>query len=72
MILRDSNVKNIFVDGGFSKNEIYMNLLAKAFPNYSVFAAEVSQASALGAALIIHQKWNTKQIPNNIISIKKY
>lgn len=72
LILRDSNVKNIFVDGGFSKNEIYMNLLAKAFPNYSVFAAEVSQASALGAALIIHQKWNTKQIPNNIISIKKY
>ena len=72
LVLRNSDVTTIFVDGGFSKNEIYMHLLAKAFPNHAIFAAEVSQASAIGAALIMHEKWNTKSIPNNLISIKKF
>jgi activator of 2-hydroxyglutaryl-CoA dehydratase len=62
----------IFVDGGFSKNEIFMTVLARAFPNVEVFAAEVAQATALGAALPIHRYWNTKPIPENLISLKKY
>lgn len=62
----------IFVDGGFSKNEIFMSLLAQAFPNVEVFAAEVAQATALGAALPIHRYWNEKPIPDNLISLKKY
>jgi sugar (pentulose or hexulose) kinase len=72
LILKDSAVNNIFVDGGFSKNEIYMHLLARAFPEKNIYAAEVSQASAIGAALIIHSKWNSKPIPDNLISLKKY
>jgi len=61
----------IFVDGGFSKNEIFMNLLAQAFPNVEVFAAEVAQATALGAALPIHRFWNEKPLPENLILLKK-
>ncbi len=67
-----TNVKKIFVDGGFSKNEIYMNLLADAFFNKQVFASEIAQASALGAALVIHEHWNTQPIPEQIISLKRY
>ncbi len=62
----------IFVDGGFSKNEIYMNLLAQVFPHLEVYAAEVAQATALGAALAIHTFWNEKPLPDNLISLKKY
>jgi sugar (pentulose or hexulose) kinase len=65
-------VKKIFVDGGFSKNEIYMNLLADAFFNKQVFASEIAQASALGAALVMHEYWNTEPIPEQIISLKRY
>jgi L-fuculokinase len=65
-------VNQIFVDGGFSKNEIYMKYLALAFPEKQIYAAEVAQASALGAALVIHNEWNSKNIPENLISIKKY
>lgn len=32
-----------------------MNLLAKVFPETEVYAASMAQASALGAALVIHQ-----------------
>ena len=66
------NTRKIFVDGGFSKNEIFMNLLARAFPEKEVFAAEIPQATALGAALAIHRFWNKKPIPENLISLKKY
>jgi hypothetical protein len=35
-----------------------MYLMSEAFPNIEVYAASVAQASALGAALVIHQHWN--------------
>ncbi len=72
LVLKGTGVKSIFVDGGFSKNPIYMYLMAEAFPNIEVYAASVAQASALGAALVIHQHWNSKPLPSNIIDIKLY
>ena len=71
-ILNGTTVKRIFVDGGFSKNPIYMNLLAQAFPLIEVFAASMAQATAMGAALAIHQHWNTYSIPGDIIELKMY
>ena len=67
-----SAVKRIFVDGGFSKNTIYMNLMAQAFPLLEVFAASMAQATAIGAALAIHQHWNNHPIPGDIIALKMY
>jgi sugar (pentulose or hexulose) kinase len=72
LVLEGRKTKRIFVDGGFSKNEIYMNLLAAAFPGMEVFATSMAQASALGAALAIHDAWNTRHIPSDIIELKYY
>ena len=72
LVLNDSTVTKLFVDGGFGKNEIFMNLLAKAFPEMEVYAASVAQATALGVALAIHEDWNTKDIPQNLIELKRY
>jgi len=72
LVLKGTGVKRIFVDGGFSNNPVYMNLLAEAFPGIEVFAASVPQASALGAALAIHQHWNRKPLPSDIIELKYY
>lgn len=71
-LVLNENVKRIFVDGGFSKNEIYMHMLAEAFPGIEVYAATVAQASALGAALAIHDSWNKNPIPEHLISLKIY
>ena len=71
-ILNDTEVKRIFVDGGFSKNSVYMNLLAQAFPSLEVFAASMAQATAIGAALAIHKHWNSHPIPGDIITLKMY
>ena len=62
--------KRIFVDGGFSRNPVFMNLLAEAFPNLEVYAASLSQASAIGAAFVIHEQWNEKAKPSDIIEMQ--
>ena len=72
LVIGDQSVKRIFVDGGFSKNEIYMNLLARMFPDIEVFAASVAQATTIGTALAIHKTWNTKLMPDNLIELKYY
>jgi len=72
LVLKGTFVKRIFVDGGFSKNAVYMNLLANAFPDIEVFAASMAQATALGAALAVHKSWNNKPIPGDIIELKYY
>ncbi len=72
LILQGAAVKQIFVDGGFSKNPVYMNLLAEAFPDFEVFAASMAQATSVGTALAIHSTWNDKPLPDHIIELKKY
>ncbi len=72
LVLNATPVKKIFVDGGFGKNDVYMNLLAAAFPGIEVYAASIPQASALGAALALHEHWNKNSIPRNLISLKQF
>jgi sugar (pentulose or hexulose) kinase len=72
LVLHGSDVKRIFVDGGFARNQVYMHLLAAAFPHIEVFSANVPQASAIGAALAIHSHWNGRQKPGDIIDLKFY
>lgn len=72
LVLNDGNTRRIFVDGGFSKNAVYMHLLANAFPEMEVYAAAVAQATAVGAALAIHTHWNTKKLPADLIDLKYY
>ena len=72
LVLNATDVKRIFVDGGFSKNSIYMHLLAEAFTGIEVYAATVAQASALGAALAMHGHWSSKPSPSDIIELKLY
>ncbi|OYY02118.1 MAG: carbohydrate kinase [Sphingobacteriia bacterium 35-40-5] len=70
LVIKGSNVKRIFVDGGFSKNSIYMNLLSIVFPEMEVFAASMAQSTAMGAALAIHHSFGNKNIPSDLIELK--
>ena len=72
LVMQGSAIKRIFVDGGFSKNAVYMNLLASCFPEVEVFAASMAQATAVGTALAIHTEWNENALPTDIIGLKYY
>lgn len=72
LVMKNTAVKKIFVDGGFSKNPIYMQLLSAAFPELEVYAAAVAQASSLGAAMAMHIHWNKQGLPASLVQLKKY
>jgi sugar (pentulose or hexulose) kinase len=72
LVLRGTNVKKIFVDGGFGKNKVFMKILANAYPDIEVYAATIAQASSLGAALAIHRSWNKNSLPANLVELKNY
>jgi len=72
LVLHDTDVRRIFVDGGFGRNQLYMHLLAEAFPGVEVFTASIPQATAMGAALAIHRHWNSHPLPGDIIELKYY
>lgn len=59
-LVMTKEIRDIFVDGGFTKNLVFMKLLAESYAEKNVYAAEVAQASSLGAALIMHPFWNEK------------
>ena len=51
-----SPVEKIYLDGGFTGNDIFMTLLARAFPEYELLTAQLSHGSALGTAMVISDK----------------
>jgi len=72
LVLHGTDTRRIFVDGGFGRNQVYMHLLARAFPDKEVFTASIPQATAMGAALAIHRHWNSGPLPGDIIELKYY
>ncbi|NWJ50145.1 MAG: carbohydrate kinase [Bacteroidetes bacterium] len=43
----------LYISGGFAKNEIYVRLIASRFPDKKVYTSEISNSTALGAALVV-------------------
>ena len=72
LLKADTPVTKIVVDGGFSKNPLYMNFLVHAFPAFKIYGAEVAQASSLGAALMMHETWNSNEIPMDLVKFKLF
>ena len=70
--LGDLKVKKLFVDGGFSDNEVYLNLLSHHFRGYKVRTTDSSLGSALGAVICISDKEiNSKFLKKNY-GLKKH
>jgi sugar (pentulose or hexulose) kinase len=46
-------IENIYITGGFSKNDLFLNYISKAYPSKSVYTSEIANGSALGAALVV-------------------
>ncbi|MFT4019357.1 MAG: FGGY family carbohydrate kinase [Agriterribacter sp.] len=72
MILQNSSVKHMYVDGGFCRNKIYMQLLANTFTGIKVYATSMMQGTALGAAIAIHPHWNTQPLSKNLVTLRQW
>ena len=72
LVLDNVNITRLFVDGGFSENDIFMNMLSYFFSDMEVYAASMPQATALGAALLLHTAWNTHPVPGDMVKLRLY
>ncbi|MFB6341105.1 FGGY-family carbohydrate kinase [Saccharicrinis sp. FJH62] len=70
LVLTDE-VKNIYVSGGFARNEIYVRQMATTFPDKTVYTSEIDNSSALGAALVV---WNaiSDDLPSLDLGLKRW
>lgn len=50
---RNDESKILYISGGFSRNNLFVNVIANIFPNKRVFTSKIDNASALGAALMV-------------------
>jgi sugar (pentulose or hexulose) kinase len=49
----NDNTGNLYITGGFAKNELFIDHISEAFPAKLVYTSEIVNASSLGAALVI-------------------
>lgn len=68
-LILQPDIETIFVDGGFSQNKIFMQRLAEAYKDKKVYAASVVQASALGAAMVVHGTGNNRRVKRDILNL---
>ncbi len=72
IVLKNSEVTRIYVDGGFSNNQLFMRGIARAFPNLEVYAANVPQATSIGAACVVSEEWDQRYSTKFSQSLKRY
>ncbi|WP_348799840.1 FGGY-family carbohydrate kinase [Flavobacterium adhaerens] len=67
----NSKIKKIFIDGGFTDNDVFMKLMSHHFSNFKVLSTHSPLGSALGAAMVISDKQITSQFLKENYRMKK-
>jgi sugar (pentulose or hexulose) kinase len=71
-VIGGDSIKRLYIDGGFSDNDLYVKLLSHYFRNMKLRTTDSSLGSALGAAISISDtKLNSKFLKKNY-SLKKH
>ena len=47
------DTENVYITGGFARNQIFLKLMAKSFPGKKVYTSVISNSTALGAAIVV-------------------
>lgn len=68
----DFNIKKLYVDGGFSDNNIYIKLLSHFLEDMKLRTTDSSLGSALGAAIVISDKTLNSRFLKKNYSLKKH
>jgi glycerol kinase len=71
-VMDDKIIDNLYIDGGFTDNDIYVKLLAHYLKNTQVMTTDSALGSSIGAAIAISdQKLNSKFLSKNY-ALKKH
>lgn len=67
----NSDIKRIYIDGGFTDNDVFMKLMAHQFSNFKILSTQSPLGSALGAAMVISKKKVTSNFLKEHYRMKK-
>ena len=67
----NSDIKTIYIDGGFTDNDVFMKLMSHHFSNFKVLSTQSPLGSALGAAMVISDKQVTSKFLKENYRMKK-
>lgn len=67
----NSVIKKIYIDGGFTDNDVFMKLMAHHFSDFKVLSTQCPLGSALGAAMVISNKKVTSKFLKENYRMKK-
>ncbi len=65
-------IKQLYIDGGFANNQIFVELLARGFQGMNVKTTDASLGSALGAAIVISDVELDQKFLKNNYALKKH
>lgn len=70
IIAKDDSIQNMYISGGFSKNEMFIRCLAARFKGKQIITSDFSNSSALGAALVVYKEFGFKDPPKIDLGLK--
>ncbi len=68
LLNRHQPVSRLYLSGGFVQSGVFMELLSAFLPGWEIFIAENKHASALGAAIALHEVWQHRPLSETFIS----
>ncbi len=66
-----TGIKTVFIDGGFSNNDVFCNMLARALPEVTLKKTKLAAGSALGAAVVMRPKLFTAERFSKVMGVSK-
>ena len=54
LVLDDTEVRKLYVDGGFNANDIFLEMLRRKLPGLEIIPSDFPNGSALGAAMLVN------------------
>ena len=60
LVQGSSDIDSLLLTGGFANNNLFLTLLASRLPELKVYTTALSEATALGAALVLHPESTDK------------
>ncbi len=71
LAIGNTSPDKLFISGGFCNNQLFMQLLASYLPEVDLYITNLKRASALGAALVLHQHWNKHNSIDHLLTLEK-
>ncbi len=68
----NSQLKKIYVDGGFSSSEVFVQFLANKLPEYEIYSTSFALGTALGAALLVNYRTLPPDFLSKNYSVKRH